>query len=157
MPDRFEIRVDDLRGEAIHALLHEHLAMAAQNSPPGAVHALDLDSLRAPEVTFWSVYDGEQLAGCGALREIAPTHGELKSMRTATAFLRQGVAARLMEHMLATARERGYRRLSLETGNNEAFAPARRLYERFGFVRCMPFGSYVDDGFSMCMTRELIA
>jgi putative acetyltransferase len=155
MPGRFELRVDDLRGEAIQALLQEHLAMAAQNSPPGAVHALDLDGLRAPDVTFWTVYDGDQLAGCGALRELGPAHGELKSMRTATSHLRRGVAAQLMEHMLATARQRGYRRLSLETGNNEAFAPARSLYRRFGFVPCPPFGDYVDDGFSMCMTREL--
>ena len=155
MPRRFELRVDDLRGEAIQVLLQEHLAMAAQNSPPGAVHALDLDGLRGPDVTFWTVYDGDQLAGCGALRELGPAHGELKSMRTATSHLRRGVATQLMEHLLATARQRGYRRLSLETGNNEAFAPARSLYRRFGFVPCPPFGDYVDDGFSICMTREL--
>jgi len=155
MAERFEIRVDDLRGEAIQQLLQDHLASAHENSPPGAVHALDLDGLRAPDLTFWSVYDGEQLVGCGALRELDAQHGELKSMRTATAHLRRGVAALLMEHMLSTARQRGYRRLSLETGNNEAFAPARRLYERFGFAPCPPFGDYVDDGFSVCMTREL--
>lgn len=151
----YDIRVDDLRGPAIRALLQEHLAMAAANSPPGAVHALDLDGLRAPDVTFWSVYDGDELAGCGALRQLDPSHGEIKSMRTASAHLRRGVAHTLMLHVLNTARQRGYRRLSLETGNTDAFAPARRLYERHGFVPCPPFAGYVDDGFSICMTREL--
>jgi len=151
----FDVRVDDLRGAAVRALLHEHLAMAVAHSPPGAVHALDLDGLRAADVTFWSVYDGDELIGCGAMRELDATHGELKSMRTATAHLRRGVAAHLLRHMLTTARQRGYRRLSLETGNTPAFAPARALYRRFGFARCAPFGDYVDDGFSLCMTRQL--
>jgi putative acetyltransferase len=149
------IRVDDVRGAAVLELLREHLAMAAANSPPGSVHALDADGLRRPDVTFWSAWRGAQLAGVGALKELDPQHGELKSMRTARAFLRQGVAAALVAHMIEIARQRGYRRLSLETGTTAPFAPAHALYERFGFRRCAPFGGYRDDGFSICMTREL--
>ncbi|MCK5941140.1 MAG: GNAT family N-acetyltransferase [Planctomycetes bacterium] len=155
MAPRFDIRAGDLDDAAVRSLLREHLQMAAANSPPGAVHALDLDGLRADDVTFWTVHDHDQLCGCGALRELEPRHGEIKSMRTATSHLRRGVAAQLMEHVLAVAAERGYQRLSLETGNTEAFAPARRLYQRFGFVPCAPFADYVDDGFSVCMTRAL--
>ena len=150
-----DIRVDDLSGPAIVALLEEHLAFANAVSPPSAVHALDLDALRRPEITFWTAWFGDELAGCAALRELDATHGEVKSMRTATGYQRRGVAQALLEHMIATARERGYRRLSLETGNTDAFAPARRLYERFGFATCPPFADYVIDGFSVCMTRAL--
>lgn len=150
-----EVRLDDLSGNAIADLLRGHLAFAAQNSPDGAVHALDLDGLRQPDVTFWSVWQDTQLLGCGAIRQLSPTHGELKSMRTATGHLRKGVATTLLQHMLEVAKQRGYTRLSLETGNNEAFAPARALYSRFGFAPCPPFGNYVADGFSLCMTREL--
>jgi putative acetyltransferase len=150
-----EVRLDDLTGDAIAELLHGHLAFAAQNSPDGAVHALDLEGLRQPDVTFWSVWQDTQLLGCGAMRQLTPTHGEIKSMRTAPSHLRKGVAATLLQHMLEVARQRGYTRLSLETGNNEAFAPARALYARFGFAACSPFGNYVADGFSLCMTREL--
>ncbi|MEM7165366.1 MAG: GNAT family N-acetyltransferase [Planctomycetota bacterium] len=151
----FEIRVDDLRGAEIAALLQEHLDSMHDVSPPGGVHALDLDALRVPAVTFWSVWDGRFLAGCGALNELDPAHGELKSMRTAASYLRRGVAARLLEHMLHVARQRDYARLSLETGSTAAFAPAQALYERFGFVRCGPFADYVDNSFSRFMTLEL--
>lgn len=155
-PDNpFVIRVDDLSGTAIAELLRSHVDSAAANSPKGAAHALKLDELRQASVTLWSAWHGEELAGCAALRELSSTHGEVKSMRTAPAFLRRGVAASLLQHITNVACERGYRRLSLETGNNEAFAAARALYSRFGFEPCAPFGDYVDDGFSTCMTRAL--
>ena len=151
----FTIREDDLRGPEVAALLEEHLAEMRRHSPPGSVHALDLDALRGPAITFWTVWRGDRLAGCGALRELDPAHGELKSMRTARAFQRQGVAAALLDHMLAVARARGYRRLSLETGSGAPFAPAHALYARYGFERCPPFADYVLDEFSVCMTREI--
>jgi putative acetyltransferase len=155
MPDPFEIRPDDLSGPEVAALLREHLDGVAGHSPPESIHALDLDGLRAPDVTFWSVWDGAALVGCGALKELDPDHGELKSMRTASAHLRKGVAATLLRHMLDVARQRAYRRLSLETGSQAAFAPARALYARFGFEPTGPFADYVDDPNSVFMTRAL--
>jgi putative acetyltransferase len=151
----FDIRADDLSGPEVAALLREHLESVALHSPPESVHALDLDELRAPEVSFWGAWQGSELVGCGALLELDASHGELKSMRTASAHLRKGVAAALLEHMLHVARERGYRRLSLETGSQEAFAPARALYARFGFESCGPFADYVLDPNSAFMTRAL--
>ncbi len=155
MPGPFEIRTDDLSGPEVAALLQEHLESVAQHSPPESVHALDFDALRAPEVTFWSVGKGSDLVGCGAFKELDASHGELKSMRTALSHLHKGVATALLKHMLSVARKRGYRRLSLETGSMEAFVPARALYARFGFELCGPFANYVDDPFSVFMTREL--
>jgi putative acetyltransferase len=155
MPPAFTIRVDDLTHPDVLELLREHLTSAAAHSPPESVHALDAAALRAANVTFWSVWSGDRLAGIGALKQLDATHGELKSMRTARAHLRTGVARALLTHVMQVARERGYRRLSLETGTPEAFAPARALYESFGFVRCAPFASYRNDGFSICMTRTL--
>ena len=155
MPDSFEIHVDDLSGSEVAALLQEHLESVALHSPPESVHALDLEALRAPGVTFWSVRQGSELVGCGALKELDATHGEIKSMRTASSHLRKGVAAALLEHMLNEARKRAYRRLSLETGSMEAFAAARALYARFGFEPCRPFADYVDDPYSVFMTKEL--
>jgi putative acetyltransferase len=155
MSSSFEIRVDDLSTPEVAALVKEHLQSVAQHSPPESVHALDLDGLRAPEVTFWSVWRDAELVGCGSLKELDAGHGELKSMRTASSHLRGGVASALLQHMLNEARKRGYRRLSLETGSMEAFAPARALYARFGFELCGPFASYVDDPYSVFMTREL--
>ena len=157
MPGPVEIRADDLSGSEVVALLREHLASVALHSPPESVHALDIEALRAPEVTFWTVWQDSELVGCGALKELDASHGELKSMRTASSHLRKGVAAALLEHMLSVARERGYRRLSLETGSMEAFAPARTLYARFGFRPCDPFAEYVEDPHSAFMTRELEA
>jgi putative acetyltransferase len=151
----YEIRVDDLRGAEIAALLAEHVASMHLHSPPESVHALDLEGLRAPDVTFWSVWYGDVLVGCGALKELAPDHGELKSMRTASSHLRCGVATAVLEYIVGVARARGYRRLSLETGSAEAFAPARALYARFGFQFCGPFGGYVEDPYSVFMTRAL--
>jgi len=150
-----EIRLDDLRGPEIARLLQEHLRGMYLHSPPESVHALDLEALRKPGITMWTAWQGAELLGCGALKELDPGHGEIKSMRTAAAYLRKGVAARLLQHLLDEATLRSYRRLSLETGAQPAFAPARRLYERFGFRECGPFGSYAEDPNSVFMTREL--
>ena len=150
-----DLRLDDLRHPAVIALLQEHLDWMHRISPPESVHALDLDALRQPDITFWTLWDGEALAGCGALRELAQGQGEVKSMRTAQTHLRRGVAARMLGHILAEARRRGYARLSLETGSMAYFAPARALYSRAGFVPCGPFGDYVEDPNSVFMTRTL--
>ena len=147
------IRVDDLAGAEIRALLEEHLADMRAISPPERVDALDLDGLRRPEITFWTVWSGAALLGCGALKEVAPDHGEVKSMRTARAHRRSGVARAMLAHIVAEARRRGYERLSLETGSMAEFAPARALYESFGFGYCGPFAGYVDDPNSVFMTR----
>lgn len=132
----------------------------ASQSPPESVHALDLDQLRQPDIRFWSAWTSSdadaELMGCIALRELTPTHGEIKSMRTHTDFLRRGVAAGLLTHLITEATTSGYQRLSLETGSIAAFVPARRLYERFGFVECPPFGDYTEDPYSLCMTRPLV-
>jgi putative acetyltransferase len=149
------IRVDDLSGPEIRALLEEHLRHMHEISPPESVHALDLSALRQSDITFWTVWIDNQLAGCGALKEIDPRHGEIKSMRTAAAHLRKGVARRLMVHLIDEARRRSYERLSLETGSMAAFAAARNLYASFGFQECGPFGEYVLDPYSVFMTREL--
>ena len=151
----FEIRSDDLRGPQVARLLQEHLDDMHRHSPPESVHALDLDRLRAPDITFWIACEGDELLGCGALRQLDTSHGEIKSMRTANAHRGRGVGARLLEHILAEARRRGYRRLSLETGTPAAFDPARRLYARYGFVECGPFGDYVADPYSTFMTLHL--
>jgi putative acetyltransferase len=150
-----DIRIDDLRGPEIRALLEEHLAEMHENSPPESVHALDLDALRRPDITFWTVWSGGALAGCGALKELESTHGEVKSMRTARAFRRQGVARAVLEHILREAEQRRYHRLSLETGSMDAFLPARELYESFGFSHCPPFGDYALDPNSVFLTRVL--
>ena len=149
------IRVDDLAGTEIRGLLEEHLADMRAISPPESAHALDLDGLRRPEITFWTAWSGNALLGCGALKELSPDHGEVKSMRTARAHRRGGVARAMLAHIVAEARRRGYERLSLETGSMAEFAPARALYERFGFGYCGPFAGYVDDPNSVFMTRAL--
>lgn len=150
-----EIRVDDLAGPEIRALLEEHLRHMHELSPPESVHALDLAGLRRPDVTFWTVWSDGRLLGCGALKELDASHGEIKSMRTASALRRRGVGRAMLSHIVAEALRRDYRRLSLETGSMEAFAPARRLYESFGFVYCAPFADYTDDPNSAFMTRTL--
>ena len=150
-----EIRRDDLTDPPLIALVREHYAEMHRVSPPGSCHVLDLDGLRRPDVTFWSAWEGATLAGCGALKELDPRHAEIKSMRTAATHLRRGVGAQVLEHLLGVARQRGYRRLSLETGSQPHFDPARRLYERYGFVVCGPFEGYVEDPASIFMTREL--
>jgi putative acetyltransferase len=150
-----DIRIDDPAGPKIRALLEEHLQDMRSISPPESVHALDLPALRGSDITFFSVWSGPELLGCGALRELDPLHGEVKSMRTATAHRRQGVAQAVLRHILGVAVSRGYRRLSLETGSQAGFEPARRLYERFGFAFCPPFGDYAEDPNSVFMTKRL--
>ena len=152
-----EIRLDDLQGPEIRALLEEHLANMRRISPPESVHALDLEELRGPGITFWSAWEGGLLLGCGALKELDPRHGEVKSMRTPNALRRRGAGRALLAHLVAVARARGYERVSLETGAAAAFQPAHRLYESFGFTRCGPFGDYRDDPNSLFMTLRLEA
>ena len=150
-----DIRVDDLRGAEVFGLIREHLHSMTLHSPPESIHALGLEALRKPGITVWSVWQDAELLGCGALKELDPRHGEIKSMRTVSRHRRKGVAARLMDHILEEAKRRSYRRLSLETGSMEAFAPARILYERYGFKLCGPFADYVEDPYSVFMTRDL--
>ena len=147
--------VDNLEGPQIVALLREHLAEMRSVSPPESVHALDLAGLRNPDITFWTLWLGSDLAGCGALKELDADHGEIKSMRTAQHHKRKGVASHMLRHILAEAARRAYRRLSLETGSQPHFEPARCLYASFGFRRCGPFGDYVDDPNSVFMTKVL--
>ena len=150
-----KIEIDDLSRPAIHALLQEHLRNMHELGPPESVHALDLDKLRRPEIAFWTAWDGEFLLGCGALMELDPRHGEVKSMRTPEARRRTGAGRALLMHIIDTARARGYERLSLETGSVAAFVPAHRLYESAGFIRTGPFGDYVEDENSIFMTLAL--
>ncbi|MEU6782964.1 GNAT family N-acetyltransferase [Nonomuraea angiospora] len=150
-----KIVVDDLRGPEIAAFLEEHLREMHAITPAESVYALDLDGLRVPEVTFWSVYDGDQLVGCGAIKRIDDGHGEIKSMRTAHERRRDGVASLLLAHMLEEAKAMGLERLSLETGSTEHFERARKLYEKFGFEPCGPFAGYGPDPHSAFMTRTL--
>jgi putative acetyltransferase len=149
------IQIDDLTGPEIHALLEEHLAHMHELSPPESVHALDLSRLRSPDITFWTVWDDSLLLGCGALRQLTPTHGEIKSMRTPAAVRRKGAGRAVLRHIVGEARSRGYRRLSLETGSQSGFEPARALYGSFGFTPCGPFGDYREDPNSFFMTLAL--
>jgi putative acetyltransferase len=149
------IRPDDLTGPEIHALLEEHLRHMHEISPPESVHALDLSALRRPDITFWTAWDDGRLMGCGALRQLDPAHGEIKSMRTAASQRRRGVARAMLTHIVEEARRRGYARLSLETGSQPQFEPARRLYASFGFASCEPFADYRPDPNSAFMTRAL--
>jgi putative acetyltransferase len=150
-----DIRLDDLTHPAIHALLEEHLASMRALSPPECVFALDLDKLRQPGISFWTAWEGDTLVGCGAVRELDATHGEIKSMRTPAALRRRGAGKAILQHIVAVARERGYRRLSLETGAPEGFAAAHALYRDAGFVETGPFGDYKPDPFSRFMTLQL--
>jgi len=149
------IKIDDLAGPAIQALLQEHLDDMAKHSPPERIHALDLDAFCAPGITFWSGWENNVLAGCGALCELGPTHGEIKSMRTVATHRRRGVARQFLGHIIAEAKRRNYRRVSLETGSMAAFAPARQLYRSFGFARCPPFAHYALAPNSLCMTKTV--
>lgn len=151
------IELDDLTRPAVHQLLREHLNQMHELSPPESVHALDLTKLRAPDITFWTVWDQGTLLGCGALKELSRKHGEVKSMRTPQALRRQGAGKAVLVHIVNEARARGYERLSLETGSAPAFQPAHRLYERFGFRFGGPFGDYAPDPHSVFMSLELAA
>jgi putative acetyltransferase len=150
-----KIRVDDLSSGQVIDLLKEHLRCMREVSPPESLHALDLGGLRGSDVTFWTIWDGENLAGCGALKELSALHGEIKSMRTAYGYQRKGIARLMLQHLIREAKARGYDRLSLETGSMDYFEPARKLYAAFGFASCSPFGSYKEDPNSMFMALEL--
>lgn len=156
-PLPMHIETDDLSRPAIHALLEEHLQNMRALSPPGSVHALDLERLRRPEITFWSAWEGPVLLGCGALKELDATHAEVKSMRTPTLLRRQGAGRAILARIMAVAQSRGYTRLSLETGSMDAFKPAQNLYQSVGFTYCGPFGDYAPDPNSVFMTKVLPA
>lgn len=147
------LRVDDLTSPAVCDLVARHLAGMQAETPAGQVHALGIESLRGPEVTFWSAWVGDELVGCGALRRLDDTRGELKSMRVTDAWLGKGVGRAILTHILDHARALGLRSLWLETG--DAFLAARRLYERAGFRYCGAFGDYAESAFGVCMTLDL--
>ncbi|MBT8445103.1 MAG: GNAT family N-acetyltransferase [Gammaproteobacteria bacterium] len=150
-----EIRLDDPARAEIAALLSEHLDEMFAITPPQSVHALDVDELCRPGVSFWAAWDGRELLGCGALSQLSDHHGEIKSMRTVRAHLRKGVASNLLEHMIAESKRRSYSRLSLETGSMAEFEPARNFYRKYGFEYCKPFGDYAADPNSVFMTLVL--
>jgi putative acetyltransferase len=149
------IELDDLSRPQVHALLQEHLDNMYELSPPEQVFALDLTKLRAPEISFWTVWEDGVLLGCGALKELSPTEGEVKSMRTPKALRGKGAGRAVLARIIEAAHQRGYERLSLETGTHEAFTPAHKLYQTFGFEFCGPFGSYKEDPSSVFMTLRL--
>jgi len=150
-----EIAVDDLSGPEIARFLDEHVQQMRAVTPLESKHALDLDELRRPEITLWSVTDGGALVGCAAIKKLDDEHAEIKSMRTAPARQRGGIASLLLEHLIAEARQRGFTRLSLETGSAEFFRPARKLYEKFGFEYCQPFAAYRPGTDNVFLTRML--
>lgn len=146
---------DDLSGEDVQQLLEHHARGMEEHSPPGSCHYFDLNALRADNVTVWTIWYGNSLAGIGAIREIDATHGEIKSMRTADAHLGKGVGRRLLGHITEDARQRGYARLSLETGSSDAFGAARHLYLSSGFVECGPFDTYEQSDVSLYYSLQL--
>ncbi|MEV5886566.1 GNAT family N-acetyltransferase [Streptomyces sp. NPDC052020] len=150
-----QITLDDLSGPEIIAFLDEHVREMRAITPLESKHALGLEGLRKPEVTFWSVRDGGAVVGCGAIKALDPDHAEIKSMRTAASRKRSGIASMMLTHIIAEARQMGFSRLSLETGSADFFAPARALYAKFGFEPCPPFGDYTEDPNSVFMTRLL--
>ncbi len=152
---RLQIREDDLTGKNIADLLREHLENMHEITPPESVHALDIEALRSPDITFWTAWDGEELLGCGALKELDSRSGEIKSMRTVKAHRRRGVASKILEQIIKEAQRRGYDCLNLETGVIPEFASARALYTRYGFEYRGPFGEYIDDPNSVFMTKKL--
>ncbi|EJF4090543.1 GNAT family N-acetyltransferase [Vibrio parahaemolyticus] len=149
------IEIDDLERPQVLALLEEHLQDMYATSPPKSVHALDVSKLKLPSITFWTGWDGEQLLGCVAISQLEDGHAELKSMRTTPSARKQGVASRLLNHVIEQAKHQGIQRLSLETGSMAFFEPAHRLYEKHGFVYCEPFGDYQPDPNSRFMTLAL--
>jgi putative acetyltransferase len=146
---------DDLRAAPVLALLQLHLDEMHSFSPPTSVHAMTAERLRAPDVTFWAAWSGDDLAGVAALKQLDARHGEIKSMRAAPQWRGRGVGQVLLDHVIAQARARGYKRLSLETGRTAPFQPAQKLYAANGFAECSTFAHYVLDGFSICMSRAL--
>ncbi|WP_314506140.1 GNAT family N-acetyltransferase [uncultured Microbacterium sp.] len=152
---RIEVRIDDLSGHDVQALIRSHLDGMHDASPAESVHALDIEGLRHPSITFWSAWVDGDLAGIGALKRIDAERGELKSMRVDDRFRGAGIGRALLRHILAAARDSGITGVWLETGSAEEFVPAVRLYESEGFTRCGPFDGYTDDPFSVFMTRAL--
>lgn len=150
-----QIREDDLTGKKIAYFLREHLEEMNEITPPQSVHALDLEALRSPDITFWSVWEGSELVGCGALKELDSRSGEVKSMRTVKAYRGRGVASKILEHIIKEAERRAYDCLNLETGAMPEFAPARALYIRYGFEYRSPFAEYIEDPNSVFMTKKL--
>ncbi|WP_413472680.1 GNAT family N-acetyltransferase [Shewanella baltica] len=150
-----KITLDDLTGPEIAALLQEHLDDMRATSPPESVHALDLDGLRQPNIRFWTLWDGNNLAGCGALKWLDAEHAEIKSMRTAAPYKQQGIASKILQHLINDAKSTGIKRLSLETGSMDFFNPARLLYSKFGFESCGPFADYRLDPNSVFMTKKI--
>jgi putative acetyltransferase len=150
-----KIEVDDLSGPQIARFLEEHVLQMRSVTPPESKHALDLDALRQPEITFWSVSDGDTVVGCGAIKRLDANHAEVKSMRTSPARQRSGIASLVLQHIIVEAKQMGFSQLSLETGSAGFFAPARKLYEKFGFEYCEPFAGYKPDPLSVFMTRVL--
>ena len=150
-----QIRRDDLTSPEIRALLLQHQQHMHSISPPESCHVLGMDGLRDVSVTFWSVWDGGELLGCGALKQLDARHGEIKSMRTVDAHRRKGVAQTMLTYIIEEAGRRAYSRLSLETGSQTEFVPAQQLYLRNGFAYCGPFADYIVDPNSVYMTREL--
>lgn len=153
---RIVVRQDDLSSAEVQSLIAEHLSGMHSSSPPGHVHALALESLRAPSVTFWAAWVDGVLCGCGALKELDPLTGEVKSMRTRAAFLRRGVGQAILDEIVRTGRQRGYSRLLLETGTGRSFDPAHALYRRNGFERSGCFGEYTATGFNVFMAKALV-
>ncbi|WP_043933203.1 GNAT family N-acetyltransferase [Bacillus sp. EB01] len=149
------IKIDDLTSSEVIGLINEHLNGMREFSPPESIHALPLEKLRQPSITFWSAWNGDELLGCGALKELDSVHGEVKSMRTASNYLRKGISKMILHHIIEVANQRGYQRLSLETGSQPAFMPARKLYEGFGFQHCKPFSDYAEDPNSVFMSLEI--
>ncbi|QHJ71321.1 GNAT family N-acetyltransferase [Planococcus halotolerans] len=150
-----EIKVDNLTNSAVKQLLGEHINSMSQQSPPESKYALDLEGLKKPDITFWSAWENHELLGFGALHEIDPQHGELKSLKTSPVHLKKGVAAKMVDHIIKEATSRGYNRISLETGPTEIFGPAINLYKKFGFEYCEPFASYKRSDFNIFMTLKL--
>lgn len=151
-----QIRVGQLESEQVLVLLQQHHQDMLSHSPAESVHALDISGLEADNVTFFGLWQGELLAGIGALKALDMQHGEIKSMRTSADFLRQGVAHKILAHIITEARLRGYQRLSLETGSMAAFEPAKRLYQQFGFEQCKPFADYQEDPYSEFMSKSMM-
>ena len=150
-----EIKIDDLCGSEIAEFLEEHIREMKSVSPPESKHALDLEGLRKPEITFWTVWDEGGLIACGAIKKLDADQAEIKSMRTCVSYRGKGVASMLLQHILKKAKLQGYQRISLETGSMPFFAPARNLYTKYGFKHCEPFSTYKEDPNSVFMTREL--
>ncbi len=150
-----EIKIDDLSGPEIAELLQAHLLLMRSQSPACSVHALDLDGLRVPDITFWSAWVDDELVGCVALKEHDDKLGEIKSMHTRKELRGKGAAAKLLNHLENQARDKGLKRLSLETGSQDEFGPARSLYAKHGYSQCDPFADYWDDPNSYYMTKVL--